>query len=494
MFVTSRAAKSILTAQTNGALVQGTYPFTHTLSPLTGCQFGATTCGLYCYAQSMPSWRYRTQALKPYRWGEGAEIKTNAPDLLADYLAQCTVAQRRQLRIAMSPWTDPYQPIEKTHLVTRRLLEVFARYDDLDLLVIQTRSPLVVRDFDLLRHIPYAWLSLTIETDDEAQQLRGGPACATRLAVARLATDQGVRTQIAVAPCLPSTDRFAKALLATGVQRFVVDTFSAGDGQGGGLTARTTYGTLVEDWDDDHAAEELALSLRATGVDVGWSAAGFGSIPYRTEDAKRGHPGGKAVADQEDAEMQLTMFATAPPPADAMVLTIGQPGAPRQSLPGFPYFWLKYVTGFDARYHCAQALTGPFHKGIWSTVKAPSTHVLTQPSVPWRYAYLCGVADTRWADNLHVPVEFAAGQEVETVTYNGFRIHLTNARRLDIPWLDDGWNGFPRSFTTCRNFQFAVAMFGYDGTTRPAQPEFTNANRDRSLVSLQRQQRRKKNP
>ena len=47
----------------------------------------------------------------------------------------------------MSSTTDPYQPLETTHRMTRRCLEVFARYPDLELLVIQTRSPLAARDF-----------------------------------------------------------------------------------------------------------------------------------------------------------------------------------------------------------------------------------------------------------------------------------------------------------------------------------------------------------
>lgn len=491
MVVTEREAKSILSAQTNGFLVQGRYPFTHTLSPFTGCQFGATTCGLFCYAQYLPNWTYRGVNLKPHRWGEAVEVKSNAPELLADYLAKCTVAQRRQLRIFMATATDPYMPIEKTHRVTRRLLEAFARFDDLDLLVVQTRSPLVARDFDLLRRIPYAWLSLTIESDDEAQQLRGGPAFTTRFTVAAEAIEKGVRTQIAVSPCLPHGDRFAPKLLATGVQRFVVDTFTAGDGNGGGRTARSPYARLVDDWDDEGPAAALHDQLAAAGVEVGWSAEGFGGIPYRTEEAKRGHPGGRAAADDGDAELQLSLFAAEPPPADAMVLTIGDPGLPRTPLPGFPYFWLKYVNGFDARYHCANCLVGTFHRGFWSTMKIPAVHVLNQGGAGWRYAYLCGVAETRWADNLHVPVEFAAGEEVEVTTHNGTRVHITNARRVDIPWLDDGWNGFPRSYTTCRNFQFGVQHFGYDGATRPAQPEFTAPNRDRTQATLERRRRRR---
>ncbi|MBX0329107.1 hypothetical protein K2Z83_15625 [Oscillochloris sp. ZM17-4] len=489
MQVIEHTAKSILSAQSSGFLVQGPYPFTHTLSPYTGCQFGGTTCGLYCYAQLLPNWRYRPEGLKPTRWGEGIAVKVNAAELLSDYLAGCTAAQRRQLRIFMSTTTDPYMPLEKQRGLTRRLVEVFARYDDLDLLVIQTRSPLVARDFDVLKHIPYAWLSFTIESDDEAQQLRGGPAYTTRFKTVAAAVHAGVRTQVAISPCLPHSPRFADKLVETGAQRFVIDTFTAGDGGGGSRTAQLPYSRLVPAWDEDGPAQLLAQRLAEAGVDVGWSADGFGGIPYRTEDARKGHPD-RAHAQGDD--MQLRMFTPDPPPEGAMVLTLGQEGAPRRPLPGFPYFWLKYVSGFDARFHCAQCLVGPFHKGIWSTVRVPSAHVLTQAQ-GWRFAYLCGVAETQWADNLHVPVAHALGQEVEVFTYNGIRVHITNARRVEIPWIDDGWQGFPRSYTTCRNFQFGVHHFGYDGATRPSQPEFTNPKNGRSLDTLQRRQRRRKN-
>jgi DNA repair photolyase len=94
----------------------------------------------------------------------------------------------------MSSTTDPYQPIEQEQRITRRLLELFARYDDLDLLVVQTRSPLAARDLDLLARIPYAWLSLTIETDDDARftDLEGGPLPSRRLALAAKAVQSEV--------------------------------------------------------------------------------------------------------------------------------------------------------------------------------------------------------------------------------------------------------------------------------------------------------------
>lgn len=67
----------------------------------------------------------------------------------------------------MSSSTDPYQPIEQKEKVTRSLLEVMVE-DPPDFLLIQTRSPLVSRDIDLLQQLKEkVRVSMTIETDSE---------------------------------------------------------------------------------------------------------------------------------------------------------------------------------------------------------------------------------------------------------------------------------------------------------------------------------------
>ncbi len=47
--------------------------------------------------------------------------------------------------IYMSSVTDPYQPIEAKQQLTRHLLEAMVPYQPM--LVIQTRSPMITRDF-----------------------------------------------------------------------------------------------------------------------------------------------------------------------------------------------------------------------------------------------------------------------------------------------------------------------------------------------------------
>ena len=210
-------------------------------------------------------------------------VKANAAELLDAALGALSPRQRRRLRIFMASTTDPYQPLEARERVTRRCLEVFARYDDLDLLLVQTRGPLAARDFDLLEELPYAWLSATVETDDEQllRGLRGGPPVGKRLALIEAARRRGIKTQVAVSPCLAHTPDFARRLLASGAQRFVVDTLVEGDGGRGGRTARSPFAAVYPHWRDRDAATALYELLRAAEAEVGWSAAGFCGIPPR---------------------------------------------------------------------------------------------------------------------------------------------------------------------------------------------------------------------
>ncbi|MEO8970191.1 MAG: radical SAM protein [Ktedonobacteraceae bacterium] len=288
MDVLQKEASSILTPQRNGFLASEPYPFTHALSAYVGCGFGQTTCGLYCYAQFLPNWQFRGFSST---WGHAVQVKTNAAQLLAKALSNMKPAARRGLRIFMSSTTDPYQPIERQYEATRHCLEVFARYDDLDLLVVQTRSPLAARDFPLLQRIPYAWLSVTIETDDQTyiKSLKGGPLLEKRWELVRTAREQGIPAQITVSPCLPYTavETFGSRLLKSGAQRIVVDTATDGDGASGKRTARSPFAQAEPDWQQTDQAHRLNDYLcehaAGTNVSIGWSIAGFcGIVPRHT--------------------------------------------------------------------------------------------------------------------------------------------------------------------------------------------------------------------
>ena len=274
-------SKKILTPQKGGFLTEGEYPFTHTLSWAIGCGFGSIYCGKYCYAQKIPNWYYSRQ--EGEQWGDALVIKENAPDLLQKQLTNAR--KRSSMRIFMSSVTDPYQPIERKIRMTRRLLEVFQQFDDLDLLVVQTRGPAVVDDLDRIAIIPYAWLSMTIETD--RHDLAYGPSKGhidKRFDAVRQAVDNEVNTQITVSPCLPYSGDFASRLIDSGAHRIVVDTFVLGDGSQGKRTEDSPFADVVNyNWRDNSIAETLYQQLQTQHPNVAWSSSGFVGIPPRHE-------------------------------------------------------------------------------------------------------------------------------------------------------------------------------------------------------------------
>ena len=286
-----KEAGSILTPQRNGFLASKPYPFTHTLSGYVGCGFGQTTGGLYCYAQFLPNWQFRQfPAGSPTAWGQAVQAKTNAAQLLEKALSAMKPKARQRLRIFMSSSTDPYQPIERRYEITRQCLDVFSRYPDLDLLVIQTRSPLATRDIPLLQKIPYAWLSVTLETDDQAylKHLKGGPPLEKRWDLVREAHACGIHAQIAVSPCLPFTkvETFGQRLLHSGASRLIIDTVMDGDGTEGKRTAHSPFAKVEPDWKKTSHAHQLydylKENIEGTDLRVGWSIEGFCGIPPRT--------------------------------------------------------------------------------------------------------------------------------------------------------------------------------------------------------------------
>ena len=281
MRLATRRATRILTPQRGGFLSAGPWPFTHSLGWSAGCGLGRTYCGRYCYAQHLPNWTFSREEGED--WGEAVIVKENAAALLAEELGRAGSAGRRRMRLFMSTVSDPWQPVERRLRLTRQCLQVFARYPDIDLLLLQTRSPTVLDDAEAIAALPGAWLGMTLETD--RGDLDYGPAAGAirqRLSAIRDLAAAGVRVQLAVAPCLPHSEGFADLLLASGARRFVVDTFNAGDGSQGARTAGSPFAARAGyEWRDEGPARRLCEQLRAAGAEVGWSAAGFAGIPPR---------------------------------------------------------------------------------------------------------------------------------------------------------------------------------------------------------------------
>ena len=257
-------AKSILTPS-SGFI--GAYDYT--LNPYSGCTFGCS----YCYA----AFFVRDAAARD-EWGRWVKVKENALALLQKRRRKPLINKT----IYMSSVTDPYQPIERELGLTRALLEELLAYHQVRL-VVQTRSPLVVRDLDLLQQFPAVRVNMTVTTDDEAVRKAFEPTCASigaRLKAISAVQQAGVSTCITMTPLLPVADpaAFAQRLLQTGVRHFVAQFFHAERGQfTGGTRAAAVELCRERGWTEQAYQHTLAV-LRDVLPEVAEGKEGFAPV------------------------------------------------------------------------------------------------------------------------------------------------------------------------------------------------------------------------
>jgi DNA repair photolyase len=201
--------------------------YSHSLNPYTGCSFACS----YCYVRKMPVSLFRKG-----EWGTWVDVKKGADDILRKELKRAK--EKGPVTIFMSSSTDPYQPEEYKEEITRSLLEVMVE-DQPDFLLVQTRSPLVRRDIDLLLMLKdKVRVSMTIETDREDIRKYFSPEAPpinARLKTLGLLAAAGIPTQATIAPVLPSSEEFPEKLSGL-VSRVCVDDYFMGDGSGGNRT------------------------------------------------------------------------------------------------------------------------------------------------------------------------------------------------------------------------------------------------------------------
>jgi DNA repair photolyase len=210
-----RPTQSILTRAT-GFMAD----YDYTLNPYAGCSFGCS----YCYAAFFSRSPERRDT-----WGYWVDVKENALNVFRRMRTPL-----RDKTIYMSSVTDPYQPIERKLELVRGLLEELVRHQPR--LVVQTRSQLVTRDIDLLSQLDHVQVNMTVTTDSERVRRAFEPHCSTnrkRLDAIAAVERSGIECAITMTPLLPVEDAavFASDLVATGVERFVVQPFHADRGR-----------------------------------------------------------------------------------------------------------------------------------------------------------------------------------------------------------------------------------------------------------------------
>jgi DNA repair photolyase len=258
--------------------------FAYSLNPYVGCGFGAGGGCPFCYVRMLPVAHAQKEG-----WGEWVIAKSNLPDLLEKELSALERTGRLDaVTVFMSSATDPYQGIERRLELSRRSLERFRRHRIRRLLV-QTRSPMVERDIDLLRVLGASLIvSITLETDDESVRRAITPTSASvdrRLLTCARLRDAGIFVQVAIAPMMPNHPaRFAE-MVANVADRVELDTSFDGDGASGRRSRALGVGELYTRlgyarWFKPGAERELLATLQSRmGHDrVLFSRAGFNAV------------------------------------------------------------------------------------------------------------------------------------------------------------------------------------------------------------------------
>jgi DNA repair photolyase len=198
---------NVRTIEAKSVLVRSKLPDAeYVINPYTGCAFGCR----YCYASF--TGRFVGQPLDA--WGDYVYAKVNAVEIFTAELERLR-SKGQAPSLLLSSVTDPYQGAEKQYRLTRGILEALAREPYPGAVGILTKSPLVLRDVDVLAALPRAEVGLTVTTTDDRLgrflEVRA-PRATRRLEALAALNARGIRTYAFVGPLLPHFRYEAEAL------------------------------------------------------------------------------------------------------------------------------------------------------------------------------------------------------------------------------------------------------------------------------------------
>lgn len=164
----------------------------YALNPYLGCSHGC----LYCYAKM-----YTNIKNVADNWGHIVVVKKNIIDVIS-----------REVRfvsgkvIGIGTITDPYQPVEALYKLTRKCIEILAR--NRARVSIQTKSPLILRDLDILKiYRDYIDIGITITSTRNISPITEfepfSPPPSARIYTLRKLFTEGLKTWIFYGPIIP---------------------------------------------------------------------------------------------------------------------------------------------------------------------------------------------------------------------------------------------------------------------------------------------------
>jgi len=172
--------------------------FDRSINPYRGCEHGC----VYCYARPTHCFLGHSAGLD---FETKLYAKINAAEALEREIAD---PKYKPETIALGTNTDPYQPIERRHEITRSILTVLERAHHP--VGIVTKSALVLRDLDILARMAERKLvkvAMSVTTLDRRLARSMEPRASTperRLEALEKLSAAGVPTAVMVAPVIPA--------------------------------------------------------------------------------------------------------------------------------------------------------------------------------------------------------------------------------------------------------------------------------------------------
>ncbi|SMQ59856.1 DNA repair photolyase [Devosia lucknowensis] len=172
--------------------------FERSINAYRGCEHGCS----YCFARPTHAYLGHSAGIDFER---DIYVKANAVEALR---AELSAKNYRPKPIAMGTNTDPYQPAERSHKLTRGILEVML--ETRHPVMITTKSALIIRDLDILTELARLNLvkvAISVTSMDHKLSRKMEPRAsspARRLEAIRLLSEAGVPTAIFASPMIPA--------------------------------------------------------------------------------------------------------------------------------------------------------------------------------------------------------------------------------------------------------------------------------------------------
>jgi DNA repair photolyase len=293
--------------------------FDRSINPYRGCEHGCIYCfarPTHAYLGLSPGLDFETKLL----------MKPDAARLLEQELRK---PGYQPAVIAMGTNTDPYQPIEREHRITRGILEVLRDFNHP--VGIVTKSALIQRDIDILapmaeKKLAHAFVSITTLDRELARKME--PRAATpprRLETIRALAAAGIPVGVMSAPMIPAlNDHEMESILEAATE--------AGATAAGYTALRLPLEIkdLFTEWLEAHVpgrAQHVLEAVRAMRggelYDSTWGKRMRGDGPYAELLRRRFQIARKRLGlDRANArwEFDLTLFKPPPQAGDQLTL------------------------------------------------------------------------------------------------------------------------------------------------------------------------------